>query len=79
MFLENFYWGKSYELINQSVSLDGKYTVSAYRVNAGATVDYSVEVYLMNDDKKEKKIYVAYHEREAEISWYDNKNICING
>ena len=71
--------GTSLELITQSVSPSGEYTVYAYRVNAGATVDYSLEAYLMNNDKKEKKIYNAYHEREAEINWIDNHNVCING
>lgn len=71
--------GTSSELISESVSPDGEYTIHAYRINAGATVDYSIEAYLMNTDNKEKRIYNAYHEREADIIWIDNQKVNING
>ena len=70
--------GTSYELVIQSVSPNNKYTVNAYRVNSGATVDYSIEVYLMEDSKKIKKIYDCYHERNVDIYWINDYTICIN-
>ena len=44
----------------------------------GATVDYSVRVYMINGNQKEI-IYNAYHESEAKIDWVDNTTVSING
>ena len=68
----------SYELLTQSVSPNKKYTVHAYRVNSGATVDYSIEVYIMEDSKKTRRIYNGYHERNADIYWINDSTVCIN-
>lgn len=61
-----------------SQSPDGKYNLEAYRTEPGATVDFSVRVYLTTDDRK-AIIYDAYHEYEAEIVWIDNTTVSING
>ena len=59
-------------------SPDGKYNLEAYRTEPGATVDYSVRVYMINGNQKEI-IYNAYHESEAKIDWVDNTTVSING
>ena len=44
-----------------SQSPDGKYNLEAYRTEPGATVDFSVRVYLTTGDRKTIN-YDAYHE-----------------
>ena len=61
-----------------SQSPDGKYNLEAYRTEPGATVDFSIRVYLTTNDKK-SLIYDAYHEYEAKIVWIDNTMVSING
>lgn len=61
-----------------SQSPDGKYILEAYKTEPGATVDYSIKVYLMSDEKKEL-IYNAYHEYQVDIIWFDNEMVSING
>lgn len=65
-------------LLMVSQSPDGKYSLEAYRTEPGATVDFSIRVYVVNDNKK-SIIYDAYHEHEAEIIWVDNTTVSING
>ncbi len=68
------------ELINEVVSPDGKYTVSAYLNNGGATTDYAVLCSVRNNETdKAKNIYWNYHCTKAEIEWIDEKTIAING
>lgn len=69
---------ESDSLIAESVSPEGTYRLRAYRTNPGATVDYSVKVYLIKNSK-EKLIYNVYHEREASIVWKDEHTVLING
>lgn len=70
----------SKELINETVSSDGKYKVQAYRVNGGVTTDWAVECYLKeSNSQKEKLIYKDYHIKDAEMVWIDNDTISING
>ena len=61
-----------------SQSPGGKYNLEAYRTEPGATVDFSIRVYLTTDDRK-SIIYDAYHEYEAKIVWIDNTTVSING
>jgi len=61
-----------------SESPDGKFNLEAFRTEPGATVDYSVRVYMINGNQKEI-IYNAYHESEAKIDWVDNTTVSING
>lgn len=68
------------ELISQSVSPDGEYTVFAYLNNGGATTDYAVLCSVKNNNtKKEKNIYWNYHCQDAEIKWSDEDTVIING
>lgn len=68
------------ELISQSVSPDGTYTVNAYVSDGGATVSYTVlgELIFNNENKSPKKIYWQYREDEAEIEWADDSTVMIN-
>ncbi len=65
-------------LLLSTQSPDEKYNLYAYRTEPGATVDFSVKVYSINDEKKEL-IYNAYHEYDAEIIWINNTTVSING
>lgn len=69
---------ESETLLIESESPDGSYRISAYRTEPGATVDFSVKVYLFSEDGK-KLIYNAYHESKAEIGWTDDSTVMING
>ena len=79
MFLkEIFSPGK--ELIGTTESIDGKYTVEAYLINGGATVDWAVRCYLKTKYKfGEKMIYNDYHVDSAIMIWEDDDTINING
>lgn len=65
------------ELITTSTSPDKTYTVEVYKVNGGATTDYSIRAYIVNDGRKDL-IYDKYHDYEADIKWVDNSTIIIN-
>lgn len=60
-----------------SQSPDEKYKLEAYKTEPGATVDFSIKVYLINGENKEL-IYNAYHEYQADIIWIDNETVSIN-
>ena len=51
--------------------------MQAYRVSAGATVDFSVKCYLIDNEKK-YEIYNQYHQSTAEINRLDEEIIKIN-
>lgn len=63
--------------ISYSQSPDGKYILEAYKTEPGATVDFSIKVYLIKGENK-KLIYNAYHEEQVQIIWIDNQNVSIN-
>ncbi|MEG1981817.1 MAG: DUF5412 family protein, partial [Clostridia bacterium] len=65
-------------LIESSISADGKYALEAYKIEPGATVDFSIKVYIKTDSDK-KLIYNAYHESNVEIKWISNSQVSING
>lgn len=71
----------SEEKISTSISPDKTYTLEAYKVNGGATVDYSIKVYKLSDTMLFGKtlIYNKYHEYDAEIKWINNDIVSING
>lgn len=71
----------SEEYISTSTSPDKTYTLETYKVNGGATVDYSIKVYKTGDTTSFGKtlIYNKYHEYDAEIEWIDNDTVLING
>ncbi len=67
------------EYITESTSPDGKYTVTAYLNNGGATTDYAVLATLKNNKNgKTKNIYWQYHCEEADIEWLSDDTIKIN-
>lgn len=68
------------ELINQSTSPNGTYTVNAYLSNGGATVSYTVlgELVFNKENKRSKKIYWQYREENAKIEWIDDNTVIIN-
>ena len=61
-----------------SQSRDGKYKLEAYKTEPGATVDFSIKVYMVEGSQKEL-IYDAYHEYEVQIAWVNNSTVSING
>ena len=69
------------EHISTSTSPDKTYTLEAYKVNGGATVDYSIKVYKLSDTMRLEKtlIYNKYHEYDAKIEWINNDTVSING
>lgn len=68
------------ELLNEVISPDGKYTVTSYLNNGGATTDYAVLCSVKNNQTgKEKNIYWNYHCTEANIEWTNEDTVTING
>lgn len=65
------------DLLLTSTSPNKTYTVEAYLSNSGATVDYSIKVYLLDNSKK-TLIYNKYHDYDAKIEWIDDEIISIN-
>lgn len=77
-----FDWSRfKQELIAESTSPDGTYTVSAYVSDGGATTAYTVlgELMFNKENKKSKKIYWQYRENAADITWIDDDTVKING
>ena len=67
------------EVLEQSTSPDGKYTVTAYLNNGGATTDYAVLGEVKNNETdKVKNIYWNYHCQTASVKWIDNTTVKIN-
>ncbi|WP_235549727.1 DUF5412 domain-containing protein [Paenibacillus sp. Soil766] len=68
------------ELIEQSNSPYGKYTINAYVSSGGATTGYAVRAELVsNKNSKKKNIYWNYREENADIVWIDDETVKING
>jgi len=62
-----FDWSRfKQELIAESTSPDGTYTVNAYVSDGGATTPYTVS-------------YWQYRENAADITWVDDDTVKING
>lgn len=71
---------KGQELLQTFVSPDGKYTVSAYLNDGGATTDYAVLCTVLNHETgKERNIYWQYHCQKAVVQWLDEDVVKING
>ena len=64
--------------LTASQSPNGKYRLEAYRTEPGATVDFSIRVYMVKGNIKEL-VYDAYHEYDPVIIWEDNVTVSING
>ena len=68
------------EKTGEYASPDGKYTVTAYLNNGGATTAYAVLCTVKEDDKdKEKNIYWNYPCEKADVVWLDETTVNING
>ncbi|NOU67065.1 hypothetical protein GC096_23770 [Paenibacillus sp. LMG 31461] len=68
------------ELIEQSNSPNGKYTINAYVSSGGATTDFAVRAELVsNKNSKKKNIYWNYREENAYIVWINDDTVKING
>jgi hypothetical protein len=68
------------EVIEEVISPNDNYTITAYLNNGGATSDYAVLCSVTdNQTGKERNIYWKYHCSEAEIEWKDEKTVIING
>ena len=68
------------DLIKEVSSADGRYTVTAYLNNGGATTDYAVLCSVKNNEtNKEKNIYWNYHCTKADINWISEDTVIING
>ncbi len=65
------------DFLTQSVSPDGNYHLEAYRTKPGATVDFSIKVYIVKNEKRQQ-IYDCYHESTVEINWTNNCTVKIN-
>ncbi len=71
---------KGQELIAESTSPNGEYTVYAYCNSGGATVDYSVlGVARNNKTGRTRNIYWKYHRDDANIEWISEQVVSING
>lgn len=67
------------EIIQEVPSPNGKYIVTAYLNNGGATTDYAVLCSIKNNgENKEKNIYWQYKCEEATIVWVDEVTVQIN-
>ncbi|WP_035186095.1 DUF5412 family protein [Alteribacter aurantiacus] len=76
-----FDWSRfKQELIAESTSPDGTYTINAYLNNEHATAPFTVlgELVFNNEKKRSKKIYWDKTDR-GQIEWMDNTTVVING
>ena len=68
------------EVIVTSDSPDGRYTVTAYKNNGGATTGYAVLATVIdNQTQKSRNIYWQYPCENADIVWIGETNVQING
>ena len=72
------YFGSGNVLLFETVSPGGTHKLQVIQKNGGATVDFSIVVYL-NKGLFRKKIYNAYHESDATVKWIDEDIVEING
>jgi len=64
-------------LLQTSASPGSKYKIEAFVTNPGATVDFSVKVYVITENEK-RLIYNEYHKSEVDILWLDDDIVKIN-
>jgi len=69
------------EIISQSTSPVGTYTVKAYLSSGGATTGFTVRGQLIfnKSSKNPRNIYWNYKEETADITWLDDDTVNING
>ena len=70
---------KGQEYLKESSSPDGRYTVTAYLNNGGATTAYAVLCSVTdNETGKERNIYWDYRRDDAIIIWKNENTVIIN-
>lgn len=77
-----FDWTRhKHELIAESTSPKGTYTIHAYVSDYGATTSYAVlgELIFNDSNKRSKKIYWKNKIDYAQIEWIDDDTVEING
>lgn len=69
------------DLIAESTSPNGKYSIKVYISSGGATTDFSVlgELNYIPENKSPKNIYWNYQEDTVNIQWLDDDTVMING
>ena len=69
------------QLISEVQSPEGTYTLKAYRINGGATVAFAIrgELNFNTSTTESKNIYWNYREDKADIKWFDDNTVIING
>ena len=68
------------DLIMETTSPNGTYTVKTYLCNGGATVDFAVrgELIINSKNKKPRNIYWDYKISESNVSWEDDDTVIVN-
>lgn len=68
------------ELLDKTTSPDQIYTIHFYKVNGGATTDFSIRGELLNNRTKDtENIYWEYRADKVDASWTDSHTVIING
>ena len=66
------------ERLEAVTSPNKKYKIVTYKVNCGATVDFSIIGELCTKDNNCKEIYNCYHEQDSYVYWINDKTVSIN-
>jgi hypothetical protein len=67
------------ELILSASSSNNKFTVNMYSYSGGATVDFTLTGYIVDNKKKrEKLIYQCYGQSYADVKWISEFEVQIN-
>ena len=67
------------ELIDSSISPNGKYTVNAYLCSGNATTDFSVRREVVDSEtSKCRNIYWKYHQEDVSLYWKSDEVVVIN-
>ena len=67
------------ELIQETTSPDGTYTVKIYFVKGSLTTGNAIRAEVELPNQKTRNIYWSYHENSATTFWVNNETIIING
>ena len=71
---------RGHEVLERVDSPDGKYTITSYLNNGGATTNWAVLCSVKdNDTGKTRNIYWQYRCDDANITWIDDTTVNING
>ena len=68
------------EILSETTSPNGRYTVTAYLTNGGATTAFGVLAGVEDHKRgRERKFYWQYRCEEAEMEWLSDSVLRING